>query len=51
MLKDERMTIRIPQELKIKLEKTSKTLNVSTNDVIKFILFDYYNRSIPLSES
>lgn len=47
MLKDERMTIRIPQELKTKIENISKTLNVSTNDVIKFILFNFFDKPIP----
>lgn len=42
MSKDERLTVRLPQELKTKLEKLSLQLNVSVNDVIKFILFDYF---------
>ena len=41
MLKDERILVRVPKELKIKLEKLSEQLNVSVNDVIKFILFNY----------
>ena len=44
MLKDNRMTIRIPSELKDKLEKTAKELNVSVNDVIKFIIYNYFLR-------
>lgn len=40
-MKDERLTVRLPQNLKEKLENLSKELNVSVNDVIKFILFNY----------
>ena len=41
MSKDERLTVRLPIELKTKLEKLSVQMNVSVNDVIKFILFNY----------
>ncbi len=42
MPKDERITVRLPLELKIKVEELAKSLNTSTNDVIKFIVFDYF---------
>ena len=42
-MKDERMTIRIPEELKTKVENLAIRLNVSTNDVIKFILFEFFD--------
>ena len=45
MLKDERMTIRIPKELKNQIENMSKDLNVSVNDTIKFIIYNYLNHS------
>ena len=44
MSKDERITVRIPHELKVRIETTANALNVSTNDMIKFILANYFNK-------
>ena len=45
MSKDERMTIRIPKELKNNIELIAKELNVSNNDMVKFILYNYVSYS------
>lgn len=39
MSKDLRITIRIPETLKIKVQQVANDLNMSFNDAIKVILF------------
>lgn len=39
MSKDLRVTIRIPENLKIHVQKVAEELNMSFNDAIKVVLF------------
>jgi len=44
MIKDERILLRVPKELKVLIEQKAAKLHVSVNDVIKFILSDYLEK-------
>lgn len=44
MIKDERILLRLPKELKTLVEQKANSLHVSVNDVIKFILSDYLSK-------
>ena len=39
MPKDVRITIRIPEQLKVKIQQVANELNISFNDAIKTVLF------------
>lgn len=44
MTKDVRLTIRIPEQLKEKVQKMASDLNISVNDAIK-VMIDAYKRN------
>lgn len=38
MSNDERITLRLPQNLKVQIEKLASELNISTNDAFKIVI-------------
>lgn len=42
MIKDERILLRLPKGLKTLIEQKAEKVHVSVNDMIKFVLADYF---------
>ena len=47
-MQKEQITIRLPAELKEKLQQETDKKGYTLNDLIKFILIDYFRKSIVL---